>query len=771
MSAACEHPPQLSHKIAERPGAGSRRLFLVLSAVVLVYAFLAGLRTVTDFDLGWQMATGRWIAQHHQIPSTEIFSYTAPGQPWIYPAGAELLFYGIYLLGGWALLSWLGAAVCTGTVALLLRRGSCATAALAVLAIPRIALHTTPRADMFTVLLFAAFLALLWQQHETGQARLWLLPLLMVAWVNLHLGFVSGLALLAAYAGVEALEMPWRDRGKAAWERLRQSLPWLGATVAATLVNPWGWGIYRAIFRQNAAMAEHSQWIIEWAAVRLSWTLVASGWSLRGTGGAFYAMLLVAAVAVPMAIFRRQLGAALLIGGATWLSIRHIRFQALFAVVLVVVGGAVLTSATEALKERIEDSRLRSAVAVGVACLVVALACVRSADIVSDKAYLGTTDLGSFGAGLSWWFPAGAAEFLEHEKIPGEVFNSYNEGGYLTWRLGLKYRDYIDGRAIPFGAELFQRNGSLLGTLPDSPEWQSEAGRYGIQAIIVPLGRYNALQFFPVLRQFCTSDNWRPVYLDEVSAVFLRRTPQTESMVERLQIDCATAPIPSIAPATRGAAAFNQWANAAALLQALGRNSEAFAATTQALAIFPDTAFVHFLRGTLLRDAGNLPDAEQQFQRAATLEGNAATWSALADLYHSEGRLTQEIQAREQAVEFLPRPGLALLSLGYAYLDARRPQDALGAFDRAESSLPDPSAEAADNTFLANVSHGRAVAWNALGKPERAVLFEEQTVRLSPGRADDWLFLADLYGRSGRMAEAQQAREKAAAITSGGRPR
>src|SRR3989442_142721 len=41
---------------------------------------------------------------------------------------------------------------------------------------------------MFTTVLFAAFLSLIWENFQTGRARLWLLPVLMVAWVNLHLG-------------------------------------------------------------------------------------------------------------------------------------------------------------------------------------------------------------------------------------------------------------------------------------------------------------------------------------------------------------------------------------------------------------------------------------------------------------------------------------------------------------------------------------------------------------------------------------------------------
>ena len=209
-----------------------RRLFLILAAVVLIYAFLAGLRTVSEFDLGWQMATGRWAVQHHHVPSTDVFSYTAQGEPWIYPVGGGLAFYLVYLLGGYGLISWIGAAACVGTVALLLRRGSAVGAGIAIVGVPLIAWRTAPRADMFTVMLFAAFLSLLWENYQTGRARLWLMPLLMLAWVNLHLGFVAGLALLVAYVGIELLEMIFGDvRRRAAAQRLRHASGWLACTV------------------------------------------------------------------------------------------------------------------------------------------------------------------------------------------------------------------------------------------------------------------------------------------------------------------------------------------------------------------------------------------------------------------------------------------------------------------------------------------------------------------------------------------------------------
>jgi hypothetical protein len=120
----------------------ARQLFVVLIVAALAYGLLAGLRSVMDYDLGWQLATGRWVAQHRQIPSTDVFSYTAQGQPWIYPVGAGLLFYAAYLVGKYALLAWLGAAACVGTVALLIWRRSALASALAILAIPVIVVVT-----------------------------------------------------------------------------------------------------------------------------------------------------------------------------------------------------------------------------------------------------------------------------------------------------------------------------------------------------------------------------------------------------------------------------------------------------------------------------------------------------------------------------------------------------------------------------------------------------------------------------------------------------
>ncbi len=59
-----------------------RFIFPLLATLALMYALLAGLRTVSDPDLFWQLTSGRWVVQHHHVFSTDVFSYTAHGQPW-----------------------------------------------------------------------------------------------------------------------------------------------------------------------------------------------------------------------------------------------------------------------------------------------------------------------------------------------------------------------------------------------------------------------------------------------------------------------------------------------------------------------------------------------------------------------------------------------------------------------------------------------------------------------------------------------------------------
>jgi tetratricopeptide (TPR) repeat protein len=751
-----------------------------LSAIALIYALLAALHTLQDFDLGWQLATGRWILQHHHLFSTDVFSYTAQGAPWIYPALSGIAFYLAYLMGGYALLSWLGAAACAGTTALLLSRNNVATSALALIAVPVIANRTQPRAEMFTTILFAAFLTLLWKHHRDGRSPLWLLPILMVAWVNLHLGFVAGLALCCAYVLLELLDLPSPETRSAARTRLQRAWPWLALTAVATLINPWGANIYIALSRQAKAQQLHSLWVVEWESIRPSWTSLRQALAWRDPQSSFWWLLAIAVVCATIALWRKQWGAAILLVISSYLTIQHVRVQALFACVVVVLGGSLLqdvwgnarTPKTSSNSRRHVSKHRRgigwAAALLLLTALLTAVTTLRSFDLITNRYYLRSAQLSLFGPGLSWWFPERAVEFLRREKLPANVFNTYNLGGYLTWRLSPEYPDYIDSRAIPFGPQLFFRAYNLSVEPPEAPAWQQEADTRAINTIIVSLARYEGITLFPQLPAFCRSNTWRPVYLDEVSAIFVRRTPQTAALIDHLQIDCdkVSFAIPldlSAAKTSRDQAdRFNRLANAAGILYSLGRYPEALAYLDAAQTIFSDSANLHLTRARVLERTGRAAEAEEEFRTSIRIEPRDEAWLDLGVFYLTQKRYADAVEVFKRSAETSSRPHDLWLLLGQAYLQMNQPEEALMAFDRAEASSPfRDGGESLGANFNSLIATGRARAWYQLGDVARAVSFQEQAVTFAPNDAKLWLGLADLYDAQGRTAQAEQARRAA----------
>jgi tetratricopeptide (TPR) repeat protein len=760
-----------------------------LAAFALLYAILAGLKTVADYDLGWQLATGRYIVQNRVIPSTDVLSYTAKGNEWIYPPLSGVLLYGVSLLGRWQTLSWLNALACAGTVALLLVRGSRLSALLAILAVPAIDYRTVARAEMFTTVLFAAFAGILWRHYLGERTPLWLLPALMVLWVNLHTGFAAGLALLAGYFLLELLEWPVAARREAAWARLRRAAPWCGLTVLATLLNPWGYRIYETLLRQNQAGELHDSFIGEWSAVRLNSAVIHQFLNLRGSESGDWWLLLAAVCAAAFTLLRGRLGPSLWLAGAAYLSLTHIRFQALFAILVVTVVGS-LPGALPDGREMFTAGPLRSAVAwwnslrakagrnafaFAILTAAILLVGIRSYDLVTDRHYIVQGQVSLFGTGPSWWYPERAADFLLREKLPGHVFNDFDVGGYLSWRLGPQYSVYVDGRYLPFGTSFLLHKNSLMALPPDSPEWQEEADHWNINVVFFSLSRYGELTNAP-LTSFCSSRSWKPVYLDDVAVIFLRDRPENEAWLRRLTLDCRTAPLPPPLlfsnPWRARAELFQFYSNAGSIFYVLSRDAEAAAAFDSAYQLFPKDPNLHLIRGQFFEATGRRPEAEQEYRTSINLGETDTAWYTLGRLYASERRFAEAAQAIEESAALSPRDYDRYRVLGQVYLAMNDPQRALAAFDRAERRSPfEKGASVLGLEFHARLAEGRARAWRALGDLPRGQQYADQAVRLTPDNASRWLLLADLYAAQGKTDLATQARRHAEALAAPGRSR
>jgi hypothetical protein len=181
----------------------TRQIFVI---VLFLGVFLMTLRPIADPDFWWHLRTGQLIVQTRSIPHIDPFSYTKIGGEWItHEWLSEVLFYGLYELGGYGLLILTFSIIITGAFLIsYLRCPQNTRPYVAGFVLVLGAISTAPtwgvRPQMISLFLTSLFLFLLDGYRRYRKYRfLFPLPFLMMIWVNLHAGFLLGLFLIGIY--------------------------------------------------------------------------------------------------------------------------------------------------------------------------------------------------------------------------------------------------------------------------------------------------------------------------------------------------------------------------------------------------------------------------------------------------------------------------------------------------------------------------------------------------------------------------------------------
>jgi tetratricopeptide (TPR) repeat protein len=742
--------------------------------LVLLSALCAGLHTVADGDMGWHLATGRWVVEHQQIPRTDVLSFTSAGTPWMYPPFAGVLFYLIYNGFGYAGLSWFCALACLFVVAYLVRRGDMASAVLALLAIGSIATRTAVRADLFSTVFFALFLGELWAYQHGMRSRLWLLPVTMLLWVNLHPGFIAGLAAVGAYLLIELSDLLFADRRKAALSRMRRAWPWLVACGAATLVNPWGPKIFSAALNMVGANGSSQGKINgniaigEFMGVPISTHLFYQLIDVRHPQFGFTWLLLLAVILAGLFFWKRQIGAGLVVVVALYAAMNHARYSALFAICIVTFGAEFLgtwfafanNSPASAVSSK-HSSAARFRVPTSASILLTAVLCAISllqiTDFVSNQTYVVYNPDLRFGTGEGSWFPSRAAAFIRNQQLPGNIFEDYELGGYEAWSLGPKYADFIDGRGVNPDLTIEQFN--LYSEDPDLAAWQSEADRWKLNVVLVATAGLRGLRNLDSYK-FCQSANWRPIYMDDVSMVFLRNTPDNSPWIQRLQIDCSTQALTPPIAASRSAL-HEFYLNSGELFFIFHRDRDAEEALGHAAEFNLDDPNVHLLRGLLFARQQQYPEAELELRTSLAINENGGVWNSLASVYGGEGRNEAALEALEHAAGLALQPFNTYMTMGKLQITLNHPQDALAAFDKAEKSSPyRGGAESLAPEIYAELAEGRSEAHRRLEHWNEAITFQQEAIQKTPQVQRRWDRLARLYEATGQTKLAEDVRHQ-----------
>jgi len=112
-------------------------------------------------------------------------------------------------------------------------------------------------------------------------------------------------------------------------------------------------------------------------------------------------------------------------------------------------------------------------------------------------------------------FPVKAVDFVLSKKPAGNIFNHFNWGGYLIWRLYPRYKVFIDSRTISIQG--FRDYTHLLWDLNKIPLLLH---KYNIKTIIIPRTNPFTGEKYPLVQFLFFSDRWKLIYNDTVALVF-----------------------------------------------------------------------------------------------------------------------------------------------------------------------------------------------------------------------------------------------------------
>ena len=444
---------------------------------------------VDGSDFWWHLASGQYIWQHGEIPTTDPFSHTASGHGWTNHSWLWGALFWFAYDGHADFAAWLNLSLLAVLFALVawnawrISRSWLAAGATTWLVAATCHWFLDVRPHIVTLVFTALLLSTLdWKRAP------WLWPPLLALWANLHGGFAFGLGLI----GLSAL----LQTGRAF--RRRQPLPratWIGVILAALAagLNPWGFAIYEVpiqhIYHESPFAA-----LIEWQTIAFSL-------DPRSYAGRFWWMVLFALIGVSGGKATRFSIALAVVTAVMAISAR--RFIPLFAISaapLAALGiGAILGIARRRFATQ-PTPRLQ---------LIASASALLGAVVLWQGVCLLPRPLQRWTSAES--YPSGAAAYLAAMPDPPKhLFNYYNWGGYLMLHApGIPI--FIDSRASTlYGNDLAA---DYFDMLDAADQWREKFESYGVDAALVPTHSRIAA----ALRN--ERPGWRMAYVDPRSAL------------------------------------------------------------------------------------------------------------------------------------------------------------------------------------------------------------------------------------------------------------
>ncbi|MBI4526856.1 MAG: hypothetical protein HY695_23925 [Deltaproteobacteria bacterium] len=482
----------------------SRVLERLFGFVTHVALFLFLIYPYGDYDWGWHYRYGEYFLEHGELLRKDIFSWTMEGYEWINHSWLyDPLLYVVYHN-----FSFVGLSIAGATIAILaFTIGTCffdlsywqkAFLAFFYFFLMPEVMHQGLRTQVAALPLFASLTAFLILARKGKKWPCFALPFLFLLWANLHGSFLLGLVIF----GFFWISLLFLELLQAGSLRVAPGVVSLlisfAASIAATLVNPFGYHIYLESMRHfNSPLLSL---VREWnpAPVELFYVKILALYTL---------FLLVGFIRRKSIADLPYIGISLLLFYLALTALRHIGFY----MIATLPFAAMILSHFALRLERFKATAV-------VFCLAAATALcggyLRLAPIDLFLKY-SFEDYCILGPRCSETLVG----YLRENPPAGRGFNEYDWGGFLIGR-GIQAKVFVDGRM-----HLWQRNGYSpfldQTRIFDELDLQRFA-QYQFDWVMVRTGS-DLAKILEASRTNLAIGSWDKVYSDRRGSYFVRR--------------------------------------------------------------------------------------------------------------------------------------------------------------------------------------------------------------------------------------------------------
>ncbi|MBI5599335.1 MAG: hypothetical protein HY890_06295 [Deltaproteobacteria bacterium] len=515
----------------------------VIFVILFISLSFRGAGLLGDGDTGYHIRAGEYMINTLSVPKNDIFSFLSPPLPWTaHEWLSEVIMALVHRVSGLTGIVLFFAFLISSVYFLLFKtirsrnHDILAAAAVTILVTGSSTIHWLARPHVFSLLLTVIWYHLLDGFQYQGKNRLYLLPALMLLWVNLHGGFILGLMLTGVYLSGNILDGLFRadDERKKCVQRAKNLALCLAACLAASLVNPHGWRILLFPF--------------EIASNKFIMDSINEFLSPNFHNVALFKYMILLVIAV-FAISKASLNVIeiILVTLFTNMALYSARHIPLFGIIVLPVitrqmdliiarghglaAGGLVERFFDIFRKKSEGIASMDGCARGYlwpAITVMAVIAFFAAGTGKAGGLAGKADWLTGGQEMEYKFdgkklPVEAVEFMKRENIPGNMFNNDEFGDYIIYAAWPRYRVFFDGRSDMYGEAMLREYFKIIWI---EPGWDGVLKKYDINWIIYNSG--SALSQFLLQRR-----DWRLIYSDGVADIFVRDTAENRGLTEK----------------------------------------------------------------------------------------------------------------------------------------------------------------------------------------------------------------------------------------------